>query len=148
MDESLWKPLLSAEGAAAPELALEKMGLLTSDENGTLRATVAGVLLCTRSPDEWLANACISATCYRGNGRASGQTDAQTITGPLNRQITEAVAFAVRNMRVGAYKSPARIDMPQYSEKALFEAIVNAVVHRDYAIRSSRIRLSMVRRPH
>ena len=46
-------------------------------------------------------------------------------------------------MRVGAYKSPARTDMPQYSEKALFEAIVNAVVHRDYAIRSSRIRLSM-----
>ena len=87
LDESLWKPLLSAEGAAAPELALEKMGLLTSDENGTLRATVAGVLLCTRSPDEWLANACISATCYRGKDRASGQIDAQTITGPLNRQM-------------------------------------------------------------
>ena len=143
LDESLWKPLLSAEGAAAPELALEKMGLLTSDENGTLRATVAGVLLCTRSPEEWLPNACISATCYRGNDRTSGQIDAQTITGPLNRQIAEAVAFAVRNMRVGAYKNPTRTDMPQYSEKALFEAIVNAVVHRDYAIRSSRIRLSM-----
>ena len=31
----------------------------------------------------------------------------------------------------------------QYSEKAIFEAVVNAVVHRDYAIRGSRIRLSM-----
>ncbi len=143
LDESLWKPLLSAEGAAAPELALEKMGVLTSDENGTLRATVAGVLLCTRSPEEWLPNACISATCYRGKDRASGQTDAQTITGPLNRQIAETVAFAVRNMRVGAYKNPARTDLPQYSDSALFEAIVNAVVHRDYAIYSSRIRLSM-----
>ena len=143
LDESLWKPLLSAEGAAAPELALEKMGLLTSDENGTTRATVAGVLLCCRSPEEWLPNACISATCYRGKDRTSGQIDAQIITGPLNRQITEAVAFAVRNMRVGAYKSPARTNLPQYSEKALFEAIVNAVVHRDYAIRNSRIRLSM-----
>ena len=143
LDESLWKPLLSAEGAAAPELALEKMGVLTSDENGTLRATVAGVLLCTRSPEEWLPNACISATCYRGKNRASGQTDAQTITGPLNRQIAETVAFAVRNMRVGAYKNPARTDLPQYSESAFFEAIVNAVVHRDYAIHSSRIRLSM-----
>ena len=143
LDESLWKSLLSAEGAAAPELALEKMGVLTSDENGTLRATVAGVLLCTRSPEEWLPNACISATCYRGKDRASEQTDAQTITGPLNRQIAETVAFAVRNMRVGAYKNPARTDLPQYSESALFEAIVNAVVHRDYAIHSSRIRLSM-----
>ena len=143
LDESLWKPLLSAEGAAAPELALEKMGLLTSDENGTIRATVAGTLLCIQSPEEWLPNACISATCYRGKDRASGQIDAQIITGPLNRQIAEAVAFAVRNMRVGAYKNPARTDLPQYSEKALFEAIVNAVAHRDYTIQGSKIRLSM-----
>ncbi len=143
LDESLWKPLLSAEDAAALELALEKMGLLTDDENGTTRATVAGVLLCTHSPEEWLPNACISATCYRGTDRASGQIDAQTITGPLNRQITEAVAFVVRNMRVGAYKNPARVDLPQYSEKALFEAIVNAVAHRDYTIQGSKIRLSM-----
>ena len=143
LDESLWKPLLSAEGAAAPELALEKMGLLTNDENGITRATVAGVLLCSPSPEEWLTNACIVATFYRGKDRASGQIDAQIITGPLNRQITEAVTFAVRNMRVGAYKNPARTDLPQYSEAALFEAIVNAVVHRDYSIRGSRIRLSM-----
>ena len=122
LDESLWKSLLSVEGATAPELALEKMGLLTNDENGTMRATVAGVLLCTRSPEEWLPNACISATCYRGKDRASGQIDAQTITGPLNQQIAEAVAFAVRNMRVGAYKNPARTDLPQYSERVLFEA--------------------------
>ena len=143
LDESLWKPLLSTVGAADPESALEKMGLLTSDENGATRATVAGVLLCSRSPEEWLPNASIVATCYRGNDRASDQIDAQTITGPLNRQITEAVAFAIRNMRVGAYKNPARTDLPQYSEAALFEAIVNAVVHRDYSIRGSRIRLSM-----
>ena len=143
LDEDLWKPLLSTVGAADPESALERMGLLTSDENGATRATVAGVLLCSRSPEEWLPNASIVATCYRGNDRTSGQIDAQTITGPLNRQITEAVAFAVRNMRVGAYKNPARTDLPQYSEAALFEAIVNAVVHRDYSIRGSRIRLSM-----
>ena len=143
LDESLWKPLLSAEGAANPESALEVMGLLTTDENGTRRATVAGALLCARSPEEWLPNACIAATYYRGSDRASGQIDAQVITGPLNRQIAEAVAFALRNMRVGAYKNPARIDLPQYSEQALFEAIVNAVAHRDYSIQGSRIRLSM-----
>ena len=143
LDESLWKPLLSVEGATDPESALDKMGLLTTDEYGTTRATVAGVLLCARSPEEWLPNACIVATFYRGKERGSGQIDAQTITGPLNRQIAEAVAFALRNMRVGAYKNPARTDLPQYSEAALFEAIVNAVVHRDYSIRGSRVRLSM-----
>ena len=46
-------------------------------------------------------------------------------------------------MSVAARKEPARQNLPQYSEKALFEALVNAVVHRDYSIQGSRIRLSM-----
>ena len=143
LDEGLWRLLLSAEGAASPELALEKMGFLALDENGTMRATVAGVLLCSEAPDQWLPNACITATRYRGVDRASEQLDAQTISGPLNRQITQALAFAVRNMRVAARKDPAREDLPEYSRNALFEALVNAVVHRDYSIHGSRIRLSM-----
>ena len=141
--EALWKPLLSAEGAAEPEAALGKLALLEDDEAGVLRATVAGVLLCTPNPGQWLPNAGITAARYRGGDRASGQIDAQEITGPLNEQIAGAVAFAARNMQVAARKDPARSDLPQYSEKALFEALVNAVVHRDYSIRGSKIRLSM-----
>ena len=99
LDESLWKPLLSTVGAADPESALERMGILTSDENGITRATVAGVLLCCRSPEEWLPNAYITATCYRGNDRASGQIDTQTITGPLNRQITEGCLCGPQHAR-------------------------------------------------
>ena len=143
LEEVLWRPLLSAEGAANPELALTKLALLAPDEAGKVRATVAGVLLCTQNPEQWLPNAGITATRYRGKDRASGQVDAQEIVGPLNRQIADAVAFAIRNMHVAARKEPARVDMPQYSDKALFEALVNAVAHRDYSIRGSRIRLSM-----
>ena len=143
LDEELWKPLLSAEGAAEPESSLGKLALLLPDETGTPRATVAGVLLCTRSPEQWLPNACVTATRYRGKDRTSGQIDAQEITGALNRQIADAVAFAIRNMQVSARKEPARVDLPQYSDKAVFEALVNAVVHRDYSIRAGRIRLSM-----
>ena len=143
LDESIWKPLLSAEGRADPETALEKLALLTVDESGVTRATVAGVLLCSAAPHEWLPNACITATLYAGADRASGQLDAQIIAGPLPRQVADAMAFAVRNMRVGAYKDPARMDLPQYSVEALFEALVNAVAHRDYSMRGSRIRLSM-----
>ena len=143
LDDALWKPLLSAEGAAEPESALGKLGLLAPDEAGVARATVAGVLLCTREPERRLPNACIMATRYRGTDRASGQLDAQVIAGPLNRQIADAAAFAARNMRMAARKDPARVDLPQYSDKALFEALVNAVVHRDYSMSGSRIRLSM-----
>lgn len=143
LDESLWRPLLSAEGAAEPQSALVKLALLADDDAGILRATVAGVLLCTQNPEQWLPNAAITATRYSGSDRASGQLDSQEITGPVNRQIGDAMAFTVRNMRVAARKDPARVNLPQYSEKALFEATVNAVVHRDYSIRGSKVRLSM-----
>ena len=143
LDESLYRPLLSAEGALEPESALVKQALLTNDEAGILRATVAGVLICTRNPELWLPNAGITATCYLGRDRASNQIDAQEISGPLNRQVHDALAFATRNMRVAARKEPARVNLPQYSDRALFEAIVNAAVHRDYSIRGSKIRLSM-----
>ena len=143
LDQELWLPLLSAEGAKDPKPALAKMALLESDKTSAPRATVAGILLCTPNPEQWLPNARISAVRYRDVDRASGQADAQEITGPLNRQIAQAAAFAARNMSVAARKDPARVDLPQYSVKALFEAIVNAVAHRDYAIRGSAIRLSI-----
>ena len=142
-DEELWKPLLSAEGLADPEVALEKLGLLAANEHGVTRATVSGVLVCTAHPEQFLPNAVVTAVRYRGADRASGQVDAQEVTGPIDRQITQALAFAVRNMHVGARKTPARENLPEYSTQALFEAIVNAVVHRDYSIRGSRIRLSI-----
>ena len=143
LHQSLWRPLLSAEGAAEPEAALGRLALLASDESGIPRATVAGVLLCTPDPQQWLSNAGVTATCYRGNDQASGQVDAQEISGPLNQQIAQAVAFALRNMQVAAVKDPGRLDLPQYSHRALFEALVNALVHRDYSIRGSKVRLSM-----
>ena len=143
LDPELWLPLLSNEGVAHPETALEKIMVLTRDEAGFRRATVAGILLCTRRPDRWLPNAVVTATRYHGTDRTTGQVDAQEITGPLPRQIADAVTFAVRNMHVAARKTPMRVDMPQYSKRAIFEAVVNAVAHRDYSMRGSRIRLSM-----
>ena len=135
---------MTAEGAINPESALGKLALLAPDEAGIPRSTVAGVLLCTRNPEQHLPNACITAPRYRGKDRASGQIDAQEITGPLNRQIADGVAFAIRNMHIAARKEPARVDLPQYSDKALFEAVVNAVAHRDYSMGASKIRLSML----
>ena len=141
LSERLWKPLLSAESLLDPKRGLQKLGLLAFNEQGTLCATVAGVLFCTEAPEEFLPQAAITAVRYRGLDEASGQIDAQVIGGPLDLQIRHALAFAIRNMRVAARKDPGRIDLPEYSERAVFEAIVNAVAHRDYSIRGSRIRL-------
>ena len=119
------------------------MRLLARDEADVLRATVAGVLLCATTPQQWLPQAVITATHYRGKDRASEQLDAQEIEGPLPSQIADGMKFVARNMRVAARKSPARENIPQYSTTAVFEALVNAVAHRDYSITSRRIRLSM-----
>ena len=143
LSERLWEPLLSVAGAADPRRGLMNLNLLAQDDAGVARATVAGVLLCAQAPQDWLPQATITATQYRGDDRASGQLDAQEITGPLAAQIAEAVRFVVRNMRVSARKVPERENAPQYSVAAVFEAVVNAVAHRDYSISSRRVRMSM-----
>ena len=43
--------------------------------------------------------------------------------------------------RVAAVRG--RIDLPQYDMAAVFEAVVNAVAHRDYAMHGARIRLHL-----
>ena len=141
LDPALWRPLLSTRGVSQPEQSLMQMGILTEDSDGMLRATVAGVLLCCQTPHEWLPQARITATRYSGNSQASGQSDTREINGPLRAQITEAMAFVRRHNRVAARKTPARVDMPEYSTRAVFEAVVNAVVHRDYSLAGSAIRL-------
>ena len=143
LSERLWEPLLSVAGATDPRRGLMNLRLLAPDEAGVDRATVAGVLLCAASPQDWFPQAAIVATHYRGIDRASGQLDAQEIVGPLAVQIADAVQFVVRNMRVAARKTPEREDVPQYSKAAVFEAVVNAVAHRDYSMSSRRIRLSL-----
>lgn len=81
---------------------------------------------------------------YRGRNKdANDQIDSQDYTGPLDQQIIEAMKFAKRYNAVAAKKDIGRIDVPQYSMRAIFEAIVNAVVHRDYSKTSSKIRLFM-----
>ena len=133
---------ISSRTQEADETQLAKLGLVREDDSGVPRATVAGILLCTERPDEYISGAAIEAVCYSGTvlGRAS-QHDAATITGPLDRQIRDAVNFARRNTRVAARKSPGRVDVPQYSPRAVFEAVVNAAVHRDYSIADAKIRL-------
>ena len=143
LDKSLWKPLLSSRSASGPELGLKNMQLLAKDEHGQMRATVAGILVCSKTPKQWLPHACIRAAHYRGNDQESDQLSAKTFDGPVHSQIVEALSFVHLNMQVAARKEPGRIDMPQYSMNAIFEAIVNAVVHRDYSIKESHIRLWM-----
>ena len=113
-------------------------------EGGEYRASVAGVLMCHDNPDEYLYNSFIQAVFYRSKERdANYQIDAKDFKGPLDQQIIDAFKFVEKFNEVSARKDIGRIDRPQYSMRAVFEALVNAVVHRDYSKIGSKIRLFM-----
>ena len=123
---------------------LRKLRIVADDDDGTERLTLAGVLLCTPEPQRWLPHACIQAVSYAGQRTDTDyQTDAREIGGPLDEQVAEALHFVRRNMLVRATKRLGRSERPQFSERAVFEALVNAVAHRDYSMAGARIRLHM-----
>ncbi|MGR5118480.1 RNA-binding domain-containing protein [Vibrio astriarenae] len=121
-----------------------KLHLTAKDDYGDVGLSVSGVLLLTANPTQWLHNAYIQCVHYSGTERdANDQLDAQDLTGPIDQQINGALEFVKRNMRVEATKAVGRVDVPQYDLGVLFEAIVNAVAHRDYSMTGRRIRLHM-----
>jgi predicted HTH transcriptional regulator len=143
LDPALYRRFFQGMEGADEEL-LRKMHLLVAGGDQDGLATVSGVLLCSHQPHEYLKSALIQAVAYGGTERdAATQVDAQDITGPLDRQILDALRFVERNMKVPARKDLGREDRPQYSLRALLEALVNAVAHRDYSIYGSKIRLHL-----
>lgn len=121
-------------------LSLQKRNLLTQD--GV--ATVAGLLMCSQKSDDYLYNSFIQAVFYNGIDKdANYQIEAKDFKGALDQQIINAFKFVERYNQVSAIKNVGRIERPQYSMKAIFEALVNAVAHRDYSKSGSKIRLFM-----
>ena len=117
---------------------------LLRKENGSYCTSVAGVLMCCDTPTEYLYHSFIQAVHYRKKIRdANYQIDAKDFKSTLDRQIVEAFKFVERYNQISAIKIVGREERPQYSMKAIFEAIVNAVVHRDYSKHGSHIRLFM-----
>ncbi len=150
LSEELWMRFRTPRSDREPETFLTKLGMAARADDGTVVPTVAGVLMGSETPERWLPNAYVQAVAYRGRSvlgdqrvGASYQLDATDITGPLDRQIIEASRFVLKNMRRGASKVVGRVDEPQFDVGAVFEALVNAVAHRDYAIHGAKIRLRL-----
>lgn len=145
---ALWQRFASPRVQDSREVLLDKLAMARPDADDAIRPTIAGVLMASDDPRRWLPNAFIQAVAYRGTevlpqGDAAYQLDAQDITGPLDAQVLAACHFVKKNMQVSASKHEGRHDLPQYDMTAVFEALVNAVAHRDYSIHGAKIRLRM-----
>ncbi len=148
LEPRLWQRFRTSRSDDDRDDFLGKLGMVRADEDGAMKPTVAGILMATEDPRLWLPNAYIQAVAYRGDViRPSTvdayQLDAADVSGPLDQQIVEACRFVARNMKTAAYKDQGRTDKPQYEMTAVFEAIVNAVAHRDYSIHGSKVRLRL-----
>ena len=148
LSNELWQRFASPRNRDSREVLLDKLAMARPDGAGVLRPTVAGVLMASSDPRRWLPNAFIQAVAYRGTtiqpqANQLYQIDAQDITGPLDQQVLDACNFVKKNMQVAASKDQGRRDLPQFDLTAVFEAVVNAVAHRDYAIYGAKIRLRL-----
>lgn len=104
--------------------------------------THLGVLLFCERPERHLPGACVDVAACR-SGAADGNTvDSRRVTGPLPEQIGQVLTCfgASPFVPTSSRKEAAgRRDFPSYAHAALQEAVVNAVVHRDYEVRGSQI---------
>jgi ATP-dependent DNA helicase RecG len=104
--------------------------------DGAGRPTVAGLLLFGAEPCRWLRDARISAVRFPGCAVGGEMSDHKEITSWLPRQIDEALDFLKRNVPAPARVGDLKRDEIGIPLRALREAILNAVTHRDYRMSS------------
>ena len=146
LPNELWSRFRTSRTSDDRAMLATKLGLAREDDD-ILKPTVAGVLMASGDATQWIPSAYIQAVAYRGTTIRTGdstdpyQLDAVDLVGPLDAQVVGACEFVAKNMKVSAFKNQGRTDQPQFDMTAVFEAVVNAVAHRDYSISGSKIRL-------
>ena len=137
------------------EMQLDNLKLMT-ESAGVRVATVDGLLLFGRTPERYLPQSGVHAVCYP-DVEPSYETRAdEYLRGPLvplgaadgaiveNGLVDQAWDFVRRNTASAAHLEGARrIDDLEYPESAVREALVNALVHRDYSIAGTDVMLAI-----
>ena len=117
-----------------------KCALVTS--SGNIVPSNAGILFFGHDPQLHIMQSEVVCVLFRETVGASRYADRKIITGTLQELIDGAEAFLDRYIAVGArVEGWKRIDIPEYSLEVLREAIINAVVHRDYSKRGESVRV-------
>lgn len=141
-DEASWLSLLA------------NMDLVVAGRLAPAAATVDGVLLFGTRPSRWVQQAGIRAICLPGEELDYATRDDQPLGGPMvpllakdgtvkePGLIDKALDFIRRNTEPTArLEGGRRIEGWQYPLAVIREAVVNAVVHRDYSIVGSDVEL-------
>ncbi|GAW86435.1 ATP-dependent DNA helicase RecG [Bathymodiolus platifrons methanotrophic gill symbiont] len=124
-----------------PENLLKNTDILTDD----FHVTIAGLLVFSLNPQQFMPEACISFAHFSGDEITEELIDKQTITGTLDYQVDTALAVIKNNCQRPSHIEGSKTVQNRFSypDKVFRELLVNACVHRNYAISGSRIRIFM-----
>jgi len=123
------------------KIILEKTGLARKNKQGILLPTRTAVLLFAEFPNDLMETKCtIRAFQYTGAIEKIRETPnligtPKNINGPIVRQIKEAHEYVLTLLRSGIKIPSGFTTQYQIPERAVKEAITNAVIHRDYYIK-------------
>lgn len=127
-------------GNSFEEKDLVSFGL--ANDQGLL--TNAGVLIADESPIRYSRLFC---TRWNGLNKSGGVIDAfdeAEYDGSLISLIDNGEAFIKRNAKMMWRKTAnSREEMPEYVERSYHEALINALVHRDYLVNGSEVHIDI-----
>lgn len=115
---------------------------LADKSDGRIVPTNLGVILFSERPERVLNGAYIDIATYRGTVADGETSDTKRVTGPVPEQIIQVLHYFQSSPLITTHsrkEATGRRDLPAYVDIALQEAIVNAVVHRDYELTGSQI---------
>lgn len=134
IDEKKVSVYLRAAGLNATLPMTEMLANLEvlSQANGKLFMTNAGALLFAKTPRHFLKSSPVVCAVYQGEDKAV-ILDRKIYDDGLLENIEGALTYLKRHMDVRLeIRSLERTEVPQYPDAAVREAVVNAVMHRDY----------------
>jgi len=123
------------------EVVLEKTGLARKNNEGRLLPTRAAVLLFAEFPNDLMETKCaVRVFQYTGTIETIRETPnlistPENINGPAIKQIQRAHEYVLTLLRSGIKIPSGFTTQYQIPERAIKEAITNAVIHRDYYIK-------------
>ena len=121
---------------------LDRLRLVTTHQ-GRKVPTVGGIILFGKNRDQHFPDAWIQAGRFHGRDR-SRIADRTEIHSPPVQAVEEAIAFVQKHAFHGTEIGPVRRrDRWSVPPVAIREAVVNAVVHADYAQRGAPVRLAI-----
>jgi ATP-dependent DNA helicase RecG len=111
-------------------------------EGDLVRPTNAGILLFGYNPQDFLLQGEIVCALYPDTKGLRRFSDRRIFHGTMTHQIDQAENWMRQYIAIPAQiEGFQRVDKPDYPLEALREAVVNAVVHRDYSLKGTAVRI-------